>query len=152
MIKQILVLLSGILASFSIFGSDWNIVYQTDQMTDEKKILYISPDRGIFILCTPNNAGISFLGLPKMSQSTSKALVRFDKEKSFDVNGAAGKDSYTIASSLDKKFIDGMIRSNSMLLDVKDTNSNQYYKFSLIGLSKALKKEPCLKKSIVYLY
>lgn len=37
MIKQILVLLSGILASFSIFGSDWNIVYQTDQMTDEKK-------------------------------------------------------------------------------------------------------------------
>jgi hypothetical protein len=134
------------------YSSTWEVTYKEDKMTDEKQVTYSNASQNVFVLCSAKSAGIYFLKMPALSKSNPKGMIRFDKDKAFEVRGASGKNSYSIASSFNKQFIDGMLNSAAMLLEIKDPNSVKYYKFDLKGFSKTVEDNPCLTNSIMYMY
>lgn len=152
MYRKIIFITSCILFSSLSYATTWEVIYKEDKMTDEKQVIYSNKSQNLFVLCRANSAGILFLNMPVLSKPNPKAMVRFDKEKAFEVRGASGKNIYTIASSFNKQFIDGMINGTTMLLEIKDPNSVRYYEYDLKGFSKVVDNNPCLTNSITYMF
>ncbi len=134
------------------YSNTWEVTHKENKMTDEKQVIYSNKSQNIFVVCKAKRGGVFFMNIPTLSLPNPKAMIRFDKNKAFEVRGASGDNSYTIASSFNKKFIDGMLNSATMLLEIKDPNSAKYYEFNLEGFSKAVEDNPCLTNSIMYMF
>lgn len=134
------------------YSTEWEVVYKKDRMTDEVQVIYSNKMQSLFVFCNAKQTGIFFLEMPDFSKSNPNGMIRFDMEKAIEVRGVAGKGSYTIASSFNKKFIDGMINSSKMLLEIKDPNSDKYYEYDLKGFSETMSEDSCLTNSIVYAF
>lgn len=142
-----LLLTATLLTAFNAAG--WEYKEQIDLMTDEDTS-YIYADAGesfAAVRCGQGGYEI-FVGFKYLGREAKKTMVRFDKEKPYqlDVNASGTGRALFAASHEEEKLIANMKKHSVMAIQTMDFNySKVSAKISLKGFSDAVKKLSCVE-------